>query len=1040
MKATFHLGWVTAASLLAVNTAGEGTLAVSSGSPSRQILLSVPVADRLATQEPRAPDLASALWVVTPLPITVPARYGYYGTARSLNDRGDVLGNDLSQMKHVSSGGVVTDLGIYRFHYNSGRQLDNSGRLALNAAVGSDGLLLQLRDGLPPTETRFTDTRLTSVDNEGGLLGVALNLSRLTDQDYWGQHFLQRGSSRRDLPAPADSGFGADFVTLNERDEVAGSAYQIPREWWRGLYLKPGNEPRWLPGFGAYEEVYNMNTHGQIVGSSSVPAGFGYAPGMYPAFWENGGVGRIAILDTDRSLFGGEYGWAWAINRWGHVVGRTRSGGKLWLNGRPHDLTGKVINLENVRLDYFSDINDKGEIIGAEYAIGGTQGSRAFIMRPIWPSLAVDLNRDGIISLPSDGDKSDLTTPAMPYRLWVNDDDDDNDISTTGPTLIGNSDDPGPSSFWGQHAGRTPDRVNPGVDGRSDLLDFFPVFLDIKQLLGLLPHDGSIEYKLKQDDDALNFVYANLTRAEAFDYLYVSRERAAYGPTGSVTQAHIADTEQITSAGVVLNSFFLDRIKTEAEKGVILIEGRAATSAPMRLVVEKDGVGIAEVVVNINISPVEDMFRWVNLRSICGQSETRPTDLSEPTGYPDSATNGKMFVWVHGYNVNERQSRAWFSEAFKRMYQSGSRAMFTGVSWHGDKSQVPILGFAPDYWDNIPFSFRTGEALAPIVNNLPGSSKTIAGHSMGNVVVSSAIVDHGMNVARYFMVNAAVALEAYDTSVSTTGPYYVNAMRPIPWANFERRLWPTDWWKLFPEGDNRRRLTWMNRFGNIPHAINVYSSGEEVLNNNDATPGELPYYALPFGPERVWIQQEMSKGGGSAAGTLAGALNGEIQGGWGFNSLWDNKEWVPDDSDAGGYFRYWPKTPAEASALTDEQLRAQPFFGRFTQSELMNATLGAGSSGSNAANEATRANLLGGAIPALSFPAGRNPVPLFENRNRDMVQLQDGWPASRLADPDGRLPNVFPYKGRWFHSDIKNIAYPFNRAVWDFFTNEGNLR
>lgn len=624
--------------------------------------------------------------------------------------------------------------------------------------------------------------------------------------------------------------------------------------------------------------------------------------------------------------------------------------------------------------------------------------------------------------------------------VWSNDDDDDNDVSTTGPTVIGNSDDPGPSSFWGQHAGRTPDRVHPGVDGRSDLLDFFPVYLDIKQLLTVLPSGGSIQYKLKQADGALNFVYTNLTRAEAFDYLYASKERIAFGLPGSESQPHVATTEQITSDGVLLNSFFLDRIKTEADKGVILIEGRLATDKPLRLVVEKSGVEIAEVALHIKISPVEDMYRWVNLRGVCNQSETRPTNLSEPIGYPDSATNRKMFVWVHGYNVNERQSRAWFAEAFKRLYQSGSRAMFTAVSWHGDKSQVPIVGFAPDYWDNIPFAFRTGQALAPIVNNLPGSSKIIAGHSMGNVVVSSAIVDHGMNVAKFFMVDAAVALEAYDTSVSTTGPYYVNAMRPIGWDGFNRRLWSTDWWKLFPEGDNRRRLTWMNRFGNISQAINVYSSGEEVLNNNDATPGELPYYALPFGPERVWIQQEMSKGGGSAAGTLAGALSGEIQGGWGFNSLWDNKEWVPDHSDAGGYFRYWPKTPAEAAALTDEQLRAQPFFGRFTNSALMNATVGAGSAGSNAADEATRADLLGGAIPALSFPAGRNSVPLFENRNRDLMQLQDGWPASRLADPDGRLSGVFPYKGRWFHSDIKNIAYPFNRGAWDFFTNEGNLR
>ncbi len=1031
MKATFHLGWVTAASLLAVNTAGEGTLSVSSGSPSRQILLSVPVGDRLATQEPRAPDLASALWVVTPLPITVPARYGYYGTARSLNDRGDVLGNDLSQMKHVSSGGVVTDLGIYRFHYNSGRQLDNSGRLALNAAVGTDGLLLQLRDGLPPTETRFTDTRLTSVDNEGGLLGVALNLSRLTDQDYWGQHFLQRGTSRRDLPAPADSGFGADFVTLNERDEVAGSAYQIPREWWRGLYLKPGNDPRWLPGFGTYEEVYNMNTHGQIVGSSSVPAGFGYAPGMYPAFWENGGVGRIAILDTDRSLFGGEYGWAWAINRWGHVVGRTRSGGKLWLNGRPHDLTGKVINLENVRLDYFSDINDKGEIIGAEYAIGGTQGSRAFIMRPIWPSLAVDLNRDGIISLPSDGDKSDLTTPAMPYRFWINDDDDDGDLAKNDvPGQEPSTNDDLQSVSGADWVTRYGHGV---VDGTTDLIDFFPVYLDIKALLSVLPHNAAgITYKLKHGNSALNFVYTDLLRAEAFNYLKHSCERATYGTPGSESLPQDAGTIAVTEAGVELNSDFLAGIKDATNKGVILVEGRQIASAPLRLVVEKDGAEIAGVLLHLDFSRVEDMYRWINLRGVCGQIETRPTNVGQPPSYPDHLANGRMFIWVHGYNVNESQSRGWSAEVFKRMWHSGSRAMFTAVSWHGDHSQIQSVGVAPDYWDNIPNAFFTAQALPQLVNSLPGISKVIAGHSMGNIVVSASIKDHAMDVDKYFMVNAAVALEAYDSSVLTVGPYFVNAMRPIAWADYDRRLWSTDWWRLFPEGDNRRRLTWINRFGDIPNAVNFYSSGEEVLNNNDVDPGRLPYSVLPLGAERIWIQQEMSKGGGSAAGTLAGVLNGEIQGGWGFNQAWGSPVWVPDPINGSGSVVYVPPSVAEANALTDSQIRAKPFFTQFDNASLMHADVGAGSSGSVAADDVTQADLLGGAIPALSFPAGRNPVPMFGNRNRDLMTFQDGWPASRLSSQN---------KGnRWLHSDLREVAYHFSHNVWDLFTTEGNLR
>ena len=41
---------------------------------------------------------------------------------------------------------------------------------------------------------------------------------------------------------------------------------------------------------------------------------------------------------------------------------------------------------------------------------------------------------------------------------------------------------------------------------------------------------------------------------------------------------------------------------------------------------------------------------------------------------------------------------------------------------------------------------------------------TILAHSLGNMLVSAAIQDWQMPCARYFMLNAAVAAEAYDTS------------------------------------------------------------------------------------------------------------------------------------------------------------------------------------------------------------------------------------------------------------------------------------
>ena len=52
-------------------------------------------------------------------------------------------------------------------------------------------------------------------------------------------------------------------------------------------------------------------------------------------------------------------------------------------------------------------------------------------------------------------------------------------------------------------------------------------------------------------------------------------------------------------------------------------------------------------------------------------------------------------------------------------------------------------------------------ALAASCTNLPGRKVMIA-HSLGNVLVSSAAVDHNLDYDRYYMLNAAVAMEAYD--------------------------------------------------------------------------------------------------------------------------------------------------------------------------------------------------------------------------------------------------------------------------------------
>ncbi len=220
--------------------------------------------------------------------------------------------------------------------------------------------------------------------------------------------------------------------------------------------------------------------------------------------------------------------------------------------------------------------------------------------------LTVDANRDGALTPASDLNPdpllSDQTSKAKPFRFWSNDDDDN----------------PG-ASFLA-------DYLNSVVDGADDLPDFFPVFLDIKQLLGVLPHttDG-ITYKLKQADGGLNFAYTSLTRATAFNYL--TDTAATYGASANQTAA-TTTTQQITAAGVPLDATFLTRIKDQ-DQGVVLVEARSVSAAPLTLVVEKSGTVIAEVALPLCVFKVGKLWDTTNKANQI-PNRTRKDDATAP--------------------------------------------------------------------------------------------------------------------------------------------------------------------------------------------------------------------------------------------------------------------------------------------------------------------------------------------------------------------------------------------------------------------------
>ena len=488
--------------------------------------------------------------------------------------------------------------------------------------------------------------------------------------------------------------------------------------------------------------------------------------------------------------------------------------------------------------------------------------------------------------------------------------------------------------------------------------------------------------------------------------------------TENVTKLTKNGQTPLPPLGVELSTPFLTGVK-DNNWGVVLIEGRMPTTAPLVLAVEKDGATIAEVKLELRLSRVEDMFRHVNLtgaaKNYNGSASTPPevvaaTRTGDPGGpWPDSLTNGKYYVFVHGYNVDGQKARGWNCEVFKRMHVLGSKARFVGVTWHG------ATGL--DYHKAVYQAFQTGDAINAALNFTGSADVTIAAHSLGNMVVSHAIQSGGLSPSRYYMINAAVPIEAYD--IGNVDAVQRAAMVKDDWKNRPTRFYAANWHELFSatSTDHRNELSWKNRFqGVLLKAHNFYSPGEDVVANvpeTDSSAVGATILNQGFNFTRgAWKAQELVKGVSWTA-SLAALFMERGQAGW--------------DSDLAYLF-----TPN--ASITNEQLKTRPFFDEFKEDDLINIDPAIASA--KAGETKVQYDLLARGLPALSYAAAANLVPaLSGDRNFNM-------------ETEGRTPNRWPSEGhtstttqnRWLHSDFKNAALPYVYQMYEAMIAKGSLK
>lgn len=627
--------------------------------------------------------------------------------------------------------------------------------------------------------------------------------------------------------------------------------------------------------------------------------------------------------------------------------------------------------------------------------------------------LEVDYDRNGTISA------GETPPPGKPWRLWVNDDTDEGDYQAN------DSDIPGRPMKWFTESSQ-PDRPSPpdvhynnfaqrGIQGQRDLVDFFPLNLAIAEVLRLLPITDGYRYRLRQPEWAVNFALTGLKPSEVRK-LYSEPNLKTFGKewTEEVDEAEVFTLDD--AGNVELPEAWLQRIERLGH-GVIILEGRGGTQVPLELQVTKGGLVVASVPLKIAVDTVEHMYRQVDLTGVCTSTDgytalkppgtAQPTNTAEPVGLPDSESSDQWLVFVHGYNVDCEKARGWQAETFKRLYTTGSKARFVGVTWYGDTGL--------DYHKAVFHAFQTGDQLIPALSFLDLRKTTLMAHSLGNMVASHALQETKAQPHRYLMVNAAVAAEAYGYN----NKVQYSEMIEENWRKLNPRLFASEWHKLpFPAGDRRMMIKWRDRFlavtqGN--YARNCYSGGDEVVACPKSMLNAGFWEVISRWGEGAWKTQELIKGNRS----LPALAMSERQGGWGRSDYWNNLTLDQIKMD-----------------ITNYHLIGAPYFRKFNTDTLHYYVDMLHQTAWSLDRKNTWYDVLARGIPASTYAAGGISLDIAGTAQLELISGFD-------LEVKGR-GDFWPTQGHstkqtansWLHSDFKNVALPYVSPFFNYIIEQ----
>lgn len=382
------------------------------------------------------------------------------------------------------------------------------------------------------------------------------------------------------------------------------------------------------------------------------------------------------------------------------------------------------------------------------------------LVRLLPVDLAIDADRNGTIAT------GETASQAKPLRFWINNDSD-----------------AGASEH--EEEGSIPDHQAGSFTSIRDLEDFQLLKVSIPYEIFEKVKNNEAQIGLKWKDvsggnPAVNVYRVSYEIDEHKDYLWNVSKATSQTPSNyhtSIASVSVGSTTWLPATALV-------RPASTDEHPYLFIEGSAKGTGKLCLVI-KMGSGSSEAEgpgVWFKLMDVEEMFQsaqgtpemsYPNPPDHVGAEPPRPATGYQNIYWPsrgqfvqDPDETNEAIIMVHGWNMTNPDRRTFSESFFKRLWWKGYKGLFATFAWPTYNSDDDALNFIPDHYNKSEYvAWKYGPALKAYVNSISKGSKHVAAHSMGNVVMASALKS-GLSVDSYVAMQAALPAGCYDGSDS----------------------------------------------------------------------------------------------------------------------------------------------------------------------------------------------------------------------------------------------------------------------------------